>query len=235
MRHIHHNDDGSIAVWGHAPYRIIRQSDNATFNVQGIRRRNGRCVLYGGWAESGDGAEIDVGDDKFDPADLDVNSLPGYVCVFPDIDWIKSKLHPDNAVRVVGLRETSKQELITAGFATLHAPTGRLIHDHSYRAAWIDNAGRVGFDMAKAREIHRDKLRVDRMAQFTQLDIDQQRALVAKDDAQVAAIEAQKQVLRDLPDDPRIDAAATVDELKQITVATGPDPPNIIGRPDAVS
>lgn len=76
----------------------------------------------------------------------------------------------------------------------------------------------IGFyDLTKAREIHRQYIRDIRRADLTQLDIDYLRADEVGDLAAKQTIAQQKQVLRDLPDDPRIDQASTIEELAALS------------------
>ena len=72
----------------------------------------------------------------------------------------------------------------------------------------------ITIDMDKAKDIWRAKIRSARDALFAPLDVKFQRAL--ETGADTKAIVAQKQALRDAPDDPRIAAAATLDDLKAI-------------------
>ena len=67
-------------------------------------------------------------------------------------------------------------------------------------------------DMAKAKEIHRTRIRNARPSKFAELDIEFQRALETSSDT--SSIIAKKQALRDAPADVRIDAATTESELK---------------------
>ena len=67
-------------------------------------------------------------------------------------------------------------------------------------------------DMAKAKEIHKTKIRAARQSKFAELDIEFQRALETS--ADTSAIIAKKQALRDAPADSAIDAATTESELK---------------------
>ena len=67
-------------------------------------------------------------------------------------------------------------------------------------------------DMAKAKEIHKTRIRAARPEKFAELDIEFQRALETS--ADTSAIIAKKQALRDAPADSAIDAATTADELK---------------------
>ena len=70
----------------------------------------------------------------------------------------------------------------------------------------------INVNMNKARDIHRDKVRQARNLKLTEKDVEFQRALETGSDT--TAIVADKQVLRDAPADPDIDAATTPEELK---------------------
>lgn len=74
----------------------------------------------------------------------------------------------------------------------------------------------IAIDLNKAKEIWRDKLRAQRQPFFAELDIAYLRAIETQDAEVKQDIEARKQKLRDAPDDPRINAATTPEELKQI-------------------
>ena len=69
-----------------------------------------------------------------------------------------------------------------------------------------------GIDMAKAREIHKDKIRAARAEKFKELDIEFQKAL--ETGASTPDIVAKKQALRDAPADSGIAAASDADALK---------------------
>ena len=72
----------------------------------------------------------------------------------------------------------------------------------------------MGFsiDMAKAREIHKEKIRVARKPLLEALDIEFQKAL--ETGASTTDIVAKKQALRDAPADSEITSAADTDALK---------------------
>jgi len=90
--------------------------------------------------------------------------------------------------------------------------------DRTFRGAWQFSGDAVEIDMAKARDIHRDRLRAERNLRFDALDAEWFRAAEAGDtDAQTAIAEV-KQALRDVTADPRIVAAETPDELKALTL-----------------
>ena len=69
-----------------------------------------------------------------------------------------------------------------------------------------------GVDMAKAREIHKDNIRIARTEKFKELDIEFQKAL--ETGASTTDIVAKKQALRDAPADSGIAAASNTDALK---------------------
>ena len=73
-------------------------------------------------------------------------------------------------------------------------------------------------DMTKCREIWRERLRILRLPKIAALDAAYLRADETGDVAEKQRIAAQKQALRDVTADPRIDTAQTPDELKFITV-----------------
>ena len=97
--------------------------------------------------------------------------------------------------------------------ATLTVPESR-----DFRNAWQYNGSVVEIDMTLAREIHKDKLRLDRVPMLEALDPDWFRAAEAGDVAAQAATAAQKQVLRDITEDARIASAATPEELSALTL-----------------
>ena len=88
--------------------------------------------------------------------------------------------------------------------------------DRMFRGAWQFNGAAVDIDMAAARDIHRDNLRREREPKLAALDVDYMKALEQGGDT--AAIAAQKQALRDITADARIEAAATPNELKALTL-----------------
>ena len=69
-----------------------------------------------------------------------------------------------------------------------------------------------GINMAKAKEIHRSKIREARTPKLAELDVEFQKALETS--ADTSAIIAKKQALRDAPADSAIDAATDEAALK---------------------
>lgn len=69
-----------------------------------------------------------------------------------------------------------------------------------------------GIDMAKAKEIHKNKIRIARNPKLVELDIEFQKALETS--ADTSAIVAKKQVLRDYPARAGIATAVNIQDLK---------------------
>lgn len=88
--------------------------------------------------------------------------------------------------------------------------------DRTFRGAWQFNGAAVEIDMDAAKAIHKDNLRVARKPLLDALDVDYMKALETGGDA--AAVAAQKQTLRDVTSDARIEAATTPEELKALTL-----------------
>lgn len=89
--------------------------------------------------------------------------------------------------------------------------------ERTFRDAWQAEPGVISVDMAKARDIWRDKIRQARDAEFPALDAAFMKAL--ETGADKSDIVARKKALRDAPADPAIDAATTPDELKMVQPA----------------
>ena len=84
--------------------------------------------------------------------------------------------------------------------------------DRSFRNAWKQNSKTIETDMTKAKEIHKDKIRIARTPKLAELDIDFQRAL--ETGADTSTIVAKKQTLRDAPAASGISTAASEADLK---------------------
>ena len=81
-----------------------------------------------------------------------------------------------------------------------------------------------GIDMAKARYIHKNKIREARTPKLAELDIEFQKAL--ETGSNTTDIVNKKQALRDAPANPDIDSASDTDALKAQwqTDILGPSP-----------
>ncbi len=94
--------------------------------------------------------------------------------------------------------------------------------ERTYRNAWVVTGDVIDVDMPKAREIHRGTIRQARDPKLAALDIEFQRCLEYGEDT--SAIVAQKEALRDAPQDPAIDLAQTPEELKAVWPAVLEEP-----------
>ena len=92
--------------------------------------------------------------------------------------------------------------------------------DRTFRDAWADTTPEltIDIDMAKARDIHLERIRIKRNAELSKLDIQATKAQDIGDAETLAQIRARKQELRDLPATlaPTLASAASVDALKAI-------------------
>ena len=84
--------------------------------------------------------------------------------------------------------------------------------DRTFRDAWVQDSKTIKTDMAKAREIHKTKIREARAPKLAELDIEFQKAL--ETDASTTDIVSKKQALRDATADSAIASATTEAKLK---------------------
>lgn len=81
--------------------------------------------------------------------------------------------------------------------------------DREFRSAWKHD---LTIDIAKAQEITRNRLRIERQPLLEKLDVEVMKNIA--DPVKIAEIESQKQVLRDITK--VVDALTTVEELKAV-------------------
>ena len=87
--------------------------------------------------------------------------------------------------------------------------------DRHFRGAWEDN-GRLGINMARAREIHLNDIRRARDLRLAELDTTYMRADERGDLGEKQQIARRKQALRDLPITFDLTVAKTPEELKAL-------------------
>lgn len=131
---------------------------------------------------------------------IDENSVPGCRLIFPAV-----------------ADELAKHEGVQYDMSSV-MKISAVPEDRTYRNAWTHDGKKVCHDMVKAREVHRELIRRAREPLLKALDVDYQRADEQGSTMVKQTIAARKQTLRDLPADPRIEAAQTIDELKAIGV-----------------
>jgi hypothetical protein len=90
--------------------------------------------------------------------------------------------------------------------------------DRTFRGAWQFDGDAVEVDMTAAKAIHKDNLRTERAPEMDKLDVEFMRGL--EQGVDVSAIAANKQALRDITEDARLDAATTPDLLKALDLVT---------------
>ena len=96
----------------------------------------------------------------------------------------------------------------------IDASTATVPSDRHFRGAWSLNGSIISEDMAKAKEIFKDKIREVRKPLLDAEDVTYMKALEAGDtDAQAASVAA-KNALRDAPAAAAIDAASDIAALK---------------------
>ena len=87
--------------------------------------------------------------------------------------------------------------------------------DRTFRNAWVTEQGKsVEVDLAKAKDVAKDKVRQARTPKFQELDIAYQRAVEEDDSDKQAQIIAQKKTARDATADSKITSADSVANLK---------------------
>jgi hypothetical protein len=91
--------------------------------------------------------------------------------------------------------------------------------NRAHRNALEDVGGKIEHNMEKARVLHKELLRHQGIEQLLILDGKWTGATAQGKTADAEAIEAERQTIRDTMNDPRIDAAATLDDLKQIALS----------------
>lgn len=88
--------------------------------------------------------------------------------------------------------------------------------DRDYRNALEDVGGKLQHNMVKARELHKAVLRHWNGDKLLMLDREWVDASADGKKADADAVQAKRQALRDFVNDPRIDAAQTLAELKAL-------------------
>jgi len=90
--------------------------------------------------------------------------------------------------------------------------------DRTYRDALAFDGRKFTHDMTVARDIHRDHLRHARAPLFEQNDLAIRDAQISGDRVKLTKAAARRDYLRNITADPRIDAAQSTDELKQVVI-----------------
>jgi hypothetical protein len=96
-------------------------------------------------------------------------------------------------------------------------PDSAIPTDRTFRDSWADTTSEltIDIDMAKARSIHLERIRIKRNTELSKLDIQATKAQDIGDAETLAQIRLRKQELRDLPATlaPTLASAVSVDAL----------------------
>lgn len=104
----------------------------------------------------------------------------------------------------------------TTGYRKINAT--ELPKDRYFRDAWTDSGFGIKVDIAKAKEIHKDKLRAERSPLLAELDVAYMRADEAGDEKLKAEIISKKQALRDITKHSDFERAKTPEQIKEIKI-----------------
>jgi hypothetical protein len=102
----------------------------------------------------------------------------------PDAADEIAKWHPRYQAEVTTIRQITKTDIPK---------------EFELKDAWVDDGNAIQTDMAKARVIHMNRIRVVRDIKLAELDTETVKAVGAGDDARRDEVEAEKQSLRDIP------------------------------------
>jgi len=93
-----------------------------------------------------------------------------------------------------------------------------LPESRDFRNAWEMQEDKIVHNMEKARDIHLGRIREERNKKLTQLDTEWLKASSQNNKDKVAKVEAEKQILRDLPASisPALEACDNVEDLKKV-------------------
>jgi hypothetical protein len=183
--------DGSVAVTTVYPKEAV--SDDKTLPITFVDGTNKRLTVRDG------GEDIYLPLPSDDMRTIEADSVPGYTLNFYDIAKVAEE-YPDPIV---------SYEKITVD----QIPPTR-----AYRDAWAVSGKTIGYNMPRARDIHRTKLREARKPMLEALDIAYQRADEQDDGPEKRRIAAEKQKLRDITASQLIERANNIAALETLTV-----------------
>jgi hypothetical protein len=104
-------------------------------------------------------------------------------------------------------------QVVPEGVSHSVVDVGDLPGDRTFRNAWALADGAIDVDMPAAREMHMDVIRIDRDKALETLDVTFMRAVESGDTDAQAAVAAEKQVLRDIPQTFDLSPHANADDL----------------------
>lgn len=132
--------------------------------------------------------------------------------------------NPDGSVGVIipakktslSIEEIMRKDVPSGAVSAQIVDASDVPTDRSYRNAWsFDHAQKkFGHDMAKAKELHKEKLRALRAPLLEALDVEYQKADEIGDNQKKKEIAAKKQALRDVTKHAEILGANDIESLK---------------------
>lgn len=131
------------------------------------------------------------------------------VIIYPMI----SKNDPPGFTQEMALERALKD--VPQGKTAVQIDTATL-PPRDFREAWTVGTSTVNVRMPKARNLHMKKIRQARKEKLAELDQEWMKKLGKKQQAEADAVEAARQVLRDLPQTLDLRAATTPEALKAI-------------------
>jgi len=111
------------------------------------------------------------------------------------------------------LLDTCVERNVPAGVAYRIIEANEIPTHRLFRNAWSDDGNDVVVDMAEARGIHMDDIRIDRDKALLELDITFMRAVEDGDTDEQDAASTAKQALRDIPETFDLSSASTPEQL----------------------
>lgn len=136
------------------------------------------------------------------------------------VDGVVHRVLTDDEYRAFVLEQIGAKGVLPAVATDLvELPDDWTPPDRAFRSAWKKAGVAFDYNMAECRNITRDRLRREREPLLRALDVEAIRAGETDNRLKIAEVAAQKQALRDITADPRIEAAVSIEELKAIKVA----------------
>jgi hypothetical protein len=212
MRYAITRKDGRLMIHIASPLIVRANDGSAVYRRVGSRDRVQLYRLMGD--ESGQRYSFNP---PVDYADWQTDTISGHTIEFPTADQVIAGWPTADEMRALGAKDEEihaqpRRDDVAAVAVMTEVPT-----DRTFREAWCcSGSSKIECDMPKARDIHRDRMRRARQPKLDELDRLHNRALGRRRQAEADNIEARRELLRNVTDDPAIEAAQTPDELKAV-------------------
>ena len=142
--------------------------------------------------------------------------MPNLICLRERGGGVSVLIPTPEALKTMTLEEIAEKDCGGKPWRIVdasHLPT-----DRTFRDAWTDDlpSETVDVDMAKARDIHMDRIREKRTEKLGELDVAFMRAVETGAEEEQQTIAKQKQRLRDLPKQFDLTTANSPEELSAL-------------------